>query len=275
MAIICPGRMTTTHKQFLEDFSHSMGDSILVVDAAAAELAYDSPAGRITLCTNEKYILELHKLLSMKKAETIIREVWEDKFESGRNTRYAQDKLKWFNYKSDRRNTSGWSWTDVANYYCLLAQSGFSYSFDKWKLKVSVDSPSQPDYTALRGFYNRTQGREIHYSRSSIYKLPTTQIDNETVVYLHAPIRFSQYGCGYVWTKRKLNFMCEQMEDFARLGYRVCVSSLYSRWGVPISGAGDLLDPALFTPYIYRELKAESRYGLNNLTEEIYYVSNL
>lgn len=274
MAVICPGRMTSCHSQFLSEFGNLSGHNILVIDTAAAQLAYESNASHIMLCTNEKYLLELHKFLSLTMSIQTIKETWESSFENGTNISFVTNRLKWLNYKSDRRNISSWSWKDMSIYYCLLAQGGFSYSFDKWALRINKNNPTSPPYDDILHFQSLIRGKTILYRpRRSIYNFPTRPLTPNTILYLHMPIRFSQYGCAYVWTKRKFEFAREQLVELAQMGHKVCVSCTYTRWGRDIPSAKDLFPSPLFTPRVYTELKAPSSYGLNNLTREIYYVS--
>ena len=278
MALICPGRMTETHSQFLADKGELSGLDVMVLDAASAQLAYESKCGTITLCTSEKYLLEVHKLLSMRSAPALIESIWTDKakFDKGQNINYVEDRLKWLNFRSARRNTSGWSWSDVATYYCLLAQGGFNYHFDKWALRIDKGSPVHPDLEQITQFSYAINGRILRYRRRTIFNFPIHEVDKErTLIYIHLPIRFSQYGCGYAWTRRKLNFVRTQLVELAELEYKVCVSALHTRWGREIEGINDFLPHPLFTPYVYSSLKEPSRYGLNNLTREVYYAAGV
>lgn len=278
MVLICPGRMTQTHSQFLADKEELSGLDVMVLDAAAAQLAYESKCGTITLCTNEKYLLEVHKLLSMGSATSLIESIWTDKakFDRGQNISYVEDRLKWLNFRSARRNTSGWSWTDVATYYCLLAQGGFNYHFDKWSLRIDKGNPVHPDLEQIWQFSNAVRKHTLRYRRRTIYNFPIHEVDKDrTLIYIHIPIRFSQYGCGYAWTRRKLDFVRSQLVELADLGYKVCVSSLHTRWGREIEGAQNLLPSPLFHPHIYTSLKEPSRYGLNNLSKEVYYAAGV
>lgn len=278
MALVCPGRMTHTHEQFLSEHNNLNHLDIMVLDAAAAQLAYDSGAGNVTLCTSEKYLLEVHKLLSMTSSASLIESIWLDgaKFNNGNNNQYVEDKLKWLNYKSVRRSTVGWNWTDVATYYCLLAQGGFSYHYDKWTLRIDKKNPVGPDLKEIRQFCSKAQTHVMRYRRRTIFNFPINEVNKEkTLIYIHLPIQYAQYGCGYSWTKRKMNFVCTQLVELATLGYKVCVSTLHTRWGKEIEGASTLLPSPLFQPHIYESLKDPSRYGLNNLTKEVYYAAGI
>lgn len=248
----------------------------MVLDAAGAELAYGSQSNSITLCTNEKYILETHKMLSLPNSSELVKEVWTnpDCFNSGHNIEYVKKQLKWLNYKSSRRSTRGWNWTNVANYYCLLAQGGFNYHFDRWRLKIDKNNPVSPDFSLIKSFSDSCRGRQLRYRQRNIFNFPINEVNKESILlYIHLPIRFTQYGCGYSWTKRKLNFVRSQLVDLARLDYKVCVSSLHTKWGREIKLSPDFLPPDLFTSHIYDVLKGPSSYGLNNLTREIFYAA--
>jgi hypothetical protein len=278
MTIVCPGRMTKTHDQFLADNGNLSGLSIMVLDCSSAELAYSSNSRAITLCTNEKYILEVHKMLALPNSKSIIEEVWTDpnRFDQGRNIAYVENRLKWLNYKSAKRGTRSWNWTDVAIYYCLLSQGGFNYHFRGWSLQIDKHNPVRPDFPSIERFSLMAKDKRLLYRRRTIFNFPIQEVDKETtLIYIHIPIQFSQYGCGYVWTRRKLRFVQTQLVELASMGYRVCVSTLHSRWGRQIPMSRNLLPEDLFRPSIYTVLKDSSSYGLNNLTQEAYYAAGI
>lgn len=274
--LVCPGRTLHTAQQFANSRNGLADYQIMVLDCAGAELAYASQSPQFTLCTSEKYLLETHKFLSLPTAEGIVRDVWTDpdRFNSGLNIPYVESRLKWLNFKSARRNTSGWNWTDVATYYCLLAQGGFSYYYDRWSLRIDKNNPTCPNFAAIKEFSEVCRGRTKRYRRRNLFKFPIHEADKQnTILHIHVPVQFSQYGCGYVWTRRKLNFVQTQLVELADLGYKVCVSALHTRWGREIPVAQGLLPARLFRPEIFTVLKDSSRYGLDNTTKEIYYVA--
>ena len=274
MVLICPGRMTKTHGQFLADHPTATKYKYLGVDVGSADFLYESESPELTLCTNEKFILELHKFLSMPRSTRIVREVWEQEFLSGTDIVRSRDILRVHNHRSVLRLKVLRDWKDVAKYYCLLAQAGYSYHYEKRKLVVDLLNPITPPYDRIDEWRKRTEGRRIRYRPKSIYCLPTSLIDTDTAIYIHLPLQFGQYGCGYAWSRRKLAFMVSQLTELAGLGYRIVVSAAHGKYGREMPIARNLLPQPLFTPFIYYELKAKSKYGFNNSSSEVFYCAN-
>lgn len=269
--IPCPGRSTRLHSRFLADHPVISGMRIIALDVGSAELAYESGAGEVVLCSNERYLLEMHKLLTLSPASSYIRDCWENEFDKGRDWKARCRKLSAFNNLS--RGKILRNWDDVATYYCILSMSGFNYRYEKWRM-VAEYNPVTPSFARIKSWYEDNKDREFTFHKRNIYNFPTRQIDNNTLIYLHLPHAFLSYGCGYVWTQRKLEHIARELHLLAAEGFKVCVSSLSKKWGREINTYTEYFSPDVFRPHVYRELKA-SRYSSYDLsTEETYFVAN-
>jgi len=249
----CPGRSTFTHNYFLEDFPQIPEHHILCLDAAQADLVYLSGSGKITLCSKERYILELHKFLTVSTAHEMIREVWENEFGSGLDWNQRSRELASFNSKDRGRILR--NWTDTARYYCILAMSGFYYHYNKWMF-VGEHTPVTPDYEALQQWYEYNQGKDIQYQVRDVYNFRTTAVDENTVIYFNFPYQYGSYGCRYLWTKTKFDGMVNELCQLASMGHKICVSTPYKSRGRHLRHFTRILPETLFKQIIYYELKA-------------------
>jgi hypothetical protein len=266
----CPGRNTYCHEQFFEDFPDISDMRILGIDVASADFLYASGSKDLVLCTNERYILELHKLLTLAPAHRYIRECWENEFADGHSWDKRCRKLAAFNNRSRRKVLRNWN--DVVTYYCILAMSSFSYQFKKWRL-VSEHVPMTPDYDAIQEWGKVQRGKEMLFYNKSVYRFPTTLLNEDTLMYIHLPNSFAAYGCGYVWSKRKLEYISAELNQFAREGYKICVSARHMRLGHVVNKYPQYFDQDLFKPYYYTQLKADRNINLPD--QEVYLVANL
>lgn len=269
--LLCPGRTTRTHDQFISEFSDLKLMRIVTLDTGTGQMPYHSGSNDLVFCSSERYNLELHRFLTISPAHSYIRSVWEEKFDNGRDWNYRCRILA--SYNSLKRGKIISTWSDMSTYYCILCMSSFHVSYDKWRL-VSEHIPTPPDYDMIRSWSESHRNKSIKYMRRGLFNFDTTLVDSNTLIYIHLPNTFASYGCGYVWTARKLDYVAKELTDLARLGYRVCISFLHTKWGRKVTNYIDRFDPGLFKPYFYSELKA-SRYGFNNVaTTEVYLVAN-
>jgi hypothetical protein len=270
--LLCPGRTTNTHDQFIEEFPAVRNMKILTIDAASANMPYASGSNELVLCSNEKYHLEMHKFLTIPPAHRYIRECWENEFDFGRNTKRRGLFLASFNNFSRKKKLE--SWNDLAVYYCVLAMSGFNVSYNKWRL-IGEHCPVTPAYDEIKVWSQLNKSKTIRYYRRNVYNFPTTEIDDNTLVYIHLPNIYASYGCQYVWTKRKFESVVSDLVDLAGAGSKICISFLHEKWGRKVTMYSDILPADVFTPHYYSELKA-SRYGFNAaMSVEGYFVANL
>lgn len=270
--LFCPGRTTKTHKQFIKDFPGLKDMQILTLDTGSADLAYESGSTDLIFCSNEKYHLEVHKLLNISPAHKYIRENWEDKFNHGKDWIARGKFLAAFNneYRPMVFNT----WNAVSQYYCILCMSSFYVNYDKWRL-LGEYSPVIPEYENIRKRYENNKEKRIRYYKSNIYNFPINQLDDNGLIYLHLPTYYASYGCGYVWTKRKFESITKDLSELAELGHKICVSFTEEKWGRKVTNYRERFSDSIFIPHEYSELKA-SRYGFNETrTKEVYLVANL
>lgn len=269
--LLCPGRTTRTHDQFVSEFSDLKSMRIVTLDVGSGQMPYHSGSKDLVFCSSERYQLELHRFLTIAPAHSYVRKLWESEFDNGQNWYYRCRVLA--SYNSLKRSKIISSWSDVATYYCILCMSSFHVSYNKWRL-VSEHNPVRPDYAGMKEWSGLNRTKSIKYMRRSIYNFDTTLLDSNTLIYIHLPNIFASYGCGYVWTSRKLGFVVTELTELAKLGYKVCISFMHSRWGRQVTNYANLFDTELFKPHFYSELKA-SRYGINNVaTTEVYLVAN-
>jgi hypothetical protein len=272
MVLYCPGRTTFTHDQFLADFTGLGEMKFLVLDTASADLAYASGSQNLILCSNERFHLEMHKFLTIAPAHRYVRDSWQNKFEDGRGWKQRGKFLAAFNnlYRPKVMRT----WDDMSQYYCVLAMSGFRTSYQKWKM-IGEHTPITPNYDAIREWSQSHKGKNIKYYRRNIYNYPTTEVDNNTVIYFHMPNNFAPYGCGYVWTRRKLERVSGELCDLSSSGHKIIVSMSHSRWDKKNADIEGLFPPDLFRTLHYTELKAQRLGFTPQSLTEAYLVANL
>lgn len=266
--LVFPARSTKYHQQFLDLYPEVNLHHLLCVDVGAGSLAYDSECSHITLCSNERYALELHKFLLNKNAESVIREIWERDFGRGANKDYAKSVLHRHNLLNSKGGEIFSSWSEVAKYYCLLLQSGMSYYYAGKRLIVDLDNPTSLPSEELTAHYLSNKPRAFSFSRKGILQLPLSQVDNNTIIYFQIPIVFGQYGYGYVWSRRKLRFMVKEFTALAEEGYKVVISSQLKRYGVDVVGVRGLF-PGLQSVEVGKS--STSKYGFDNSNTEIYF----
>jgi len=243
---------------------------IMGIDVASVNLMYESGSDDLILCTNERYLLELHRFMLMAPAYKYVKECWENDFDKGQSWYRRCRKLAAYNNRS--RGKILRNWADVATYYCIPAMSSFSCHYDKWRL-VSEHFPTEPDYESMRSWSKTHKEKNILFYKRNIYDFPISMAEENTLIYLHMPNNFASYGCGYVWSKRKLEFVSRELNQLARDGFKICVSARYMRMGRIVNGYADYFDPELFERRIYTELKAERYIDLPD--QEVYLVANL
>lgn len=245
---------------------------ILTIDVGSGDLPFKSGSNRLVLCSNERYQLELHKFLTIPPAHGYIKDCWENQFDYGKNWSARGKFLATFNNRSRPRVLK--SWGEMAQYYCVLCMSSFCVSYDKWML-MGEYSPVTPRYDEIKKWSEDNVNKQITYYHRNIFNFPTQELDNDSVIYLHLPNQFAQYGCGYTWTKRKLLSACKDLTELVELGHKVIISSLYERWGYKVNNYIDYFPTQVFRVKYYSELKA-SKYGFNKTpTVEAYLVANL
>jgi hypothetical protein len=256
------------------DYTQARSHNYLCVESGSSYLPYYSASGKLIICSDERFVLDLHKFLSTSTSLSLLKDVWVNEFDQGRNVRYAIALLQTTNIRSALRSTAFKSWTEVARYYCLLAQSGFSYHFRRRKLVMEFNNPIPPPFEQIREWQAGLQTKDLIYHNSGLKNFPISLVDDNTIIYLHVPAQPAQYGCGCVWNKRKVDLVKKQVCELAELGYKVCVSTAGHKWGHEIPFTKDLLPARLFTSRTYYELKAPSKYGLNNRNSEVFYCAN-
>lgn len=261
--LFCPGRNTLLHNYFLRDYPEVNLLPILGVDVGSADLLYASKSSKITLCSQELFHLELHKLLTLPPAHQYIRQKWETVFDHGRDW-HARGRI-FAHYNKAYRRKKFKNWSDVATFYCILAMSSFRFHYQDNKLHAE-HCPQCPDYEALRLWAQRHKSRQIIYSRSDILTFNTLDFDNNTLLYMHLPAQYGNYGYGYTWTRQKWLRVYTELESFALSGQRVCISTPGNRWA-PTLYESDI-DTDVFRPLLYHGLKASHPYS------ELYYVAN-
>lgn len=270
--LYCPGRTTVNHNQLLSEYGRLSEYRFLVLDTATAALAYASGSGEIVLCTNERYQLEMHKFLTIAPAFRYIKDLWEGTYDYGQDWRQRGKYTASLNHTTRPRIMK--TWDDLAHYYCILAMSDFRVNFRKWRM-VAEHTPVTPNYSTIREWSQKQKTKTIRYYRRNVYKFPTTELDDRTVIYVHIPDNFAPYGCGYAWTRRKLDHIAEELNYFAGLGQPVIVSLTHGRWGKRNTGIEEMFPAPLFHAHYYVELKADKP-GFNpQPLTEAYLVANL
>lgn len=268
--LLCPGRSTRTHGQFLSDFNSLSEMNILTLDVGSGDLPYASGSDNLIFCSTERYHLELHKFLTVPPAFSYIKDMWENTFDNGLDWKTRCSWLSSYNNYSRPKQLN--TWEDMSRYYCILAMSSFNVHYDKWKV-IGEHNPTTPDYEAIRAWSDLHKDKNIKYRKRSIYNFPTSDLGDNSVIYFHIPSQFASYGCGYSWTKKKFEHLLKDLTELAQMGYKICVSSLYEKWGRKTSELTDQFDGSLFHPhfYSYKKVKA-SRYPS---VTEVYLVANL
>jgi hypothetical protein len=249
--IHCPGRNTDTHNQLLELYPSINDHHILCIDTAQADLPYFSGSSHLTLCSKERYMLELHRFLLVPTAHELIKQVWESEFNHGRDWERRCRELASFNSKERGRILR--NWTDTARYYCILAMSGWYYHYNKWMF-VGEHTPVTPQYEDLYTWAQYNSQRTIDFQVRDIYSFRTTVMDNNSLIYFNFPYQYGSYGCRYLWTKSKYDSMLKELVELAQIGYKVCVSTPYRNRGRHLRHfTPSILPPELFQMH---ELKA-------------------
>lgn len=265
--LISPGRLSICHNQFFADYTNVGSMRIIGLDVGSANFMYDSGSEDLILCSNERYWLELHKLLLLSPAHTYIKECWENKFGSGQDWTKRCKVLSAYNNRTRGKILRNWS--DVAEYYCVLSMSGFSYFYDKWRL-IGEHYPVTPNTEYIREWYLKHKDKSIYFERKNIYNFPIKKLNENTLLYIHLPASFSSYGCGYSWTRRKFDFISRELNGLASEGYKVCVSYVSGKYGLSTDRYKESFDPDLFSLNTYTELKADRQE-----VTEAYLVANL
>jgi len=266
--LLCPGRGTKTHEQFLSDFSSFSEKKILTLDVGSGDLPYASGSDNLIICSTERYHLELHKFLAVPPSSIYIRDMWENTFDNGLNWQARCSWLSSYNNFSRPKHLN--TWEDMSRYYCILSMSSFNVSYDKWKM-VGEHNPLTPNYEAIKSWSNLQKDKVIKYRKRNIYNFPTSELGDNSVIYFHIPGQFASYGCGYFWTKRKFKHYLKDLTELAQMGYKICISSVYEKWGRKRSELTDQFDSSLFRSYYYKEVKASK----NPPVTEVYLVANL
>jgi hypothetical protein len=262
IVLSCPGRNTTTHMQFLEEFTHFKDHHIFCLDTSQADLVYCSGSSKLTLCSKERYMLELHKFLLIRPACSLIKDIWEGRYGSGSDWDQRSRDLASFNSKDRGRILRNWE--DVALYYCILAMSGFHYHYNKWKF-VGEHNPITPDYESLTFWSEYFSLTDIKFQPRSVENFRTTAVDDNTIIYFNFPYQYGSYGCRYLWNKPRFGNTVTDLVELARMGHKVCVSTPFINRGRHLRHFTRILPESLFKQHIYHELKASK--------SEAFYVS--
>jgi hypothetical protein len=258
----CPGRNTSTHNQFLVEFPHVKGHHLLCLDAAQADLVYSSGSDKITLCSKERYLLELHRFLLIKSAYSMVKDVWENRYGNGENWDQRSRDLASFNSKDRGRILRNWE--DVSIYYCILCMSGFYYHYNKWKF-VGEHTPIPPNYENMSLWAEHFSKTDINFQPRNVANFRTSVVDKNTIIYFNFPYQYGSYGCRYLWTKSKFDSIIKDLTELALMGHKICVSTPFINRGRHLRHFTRILPESLFKQYIYHELKASK--------SEAFYVS--
>jgi hypothetical protein len=270
--LFCPGRTTFNHDQFLAKYKGLSEYRFLVLDTSTAGLAYASGSNELVLCANERYQLEMHKFLTIAPAHSYIKNLWENKYENGMDWKNRGRFVASFNNHHYPKVMK--TWNDMAQYYCVLAMSGFRTNFRKWKL-IAEHTPVTPDYQGIRLWSQAHKNKTIRYYKRNVYNFPTTELNEKTVIYIHLPDNFAPYGCGYAWTKRKLNHVARELIYFAEIGQPVVVSLTHTRWSRRNETVEELFPTNLFRTNHFTELKAQKPGFTPRPLTEAYLVANI
>jgi len=222
--------------------------------------------------TSEKYILELHRMMRVRGSADLVWRVWREEFGMGESEELFKESRSVFNSSRPRLS----NWTDCARLYCILACTGWQFSYKK-KYFTGTYFPHKLYKHDLDKWEREARSRNIVYQESNIFNLNESLLGPNSFFYLHLPLRFDVYGCGYVWSKRKFNFILGAFEELAELGKTVVLSTPLTRLGVEVKGKREGLLSSKFTPQVV-EIPKKSKYGLGEgmpPDSDIYYTANL
>ena len=166
--------------------------------------------------SEEKYIIQLHELLRMGYAESLIHEVFEKDFKG----KWGPAKFKRLK-REVNLSLSNPSKRIIAKLYCLLACSGFRHKFDRFNNFAGDYFPHALDTVNLNVLNKKLINSDFILKPGKFYSLDKNLLTKQSVIHFHMPNSMGKYGQKFIWNlNKKLNvldyfdYLNEQKIDF-------------------------------------------------------------
>ena len=236
-----PGREPKYIEEFFAQRPDVRGLYVYDLNLTTGKLLY-SCAGGIGV-SKERNMVEMHNFISKKYSSTLLKEtfrtIFGDKFSL---QKYIRLRTR-FNDKPNKTHSS----RDCAELYCLWAATNFSHRY----IMSAYDGhflPARLNYDGVDMASRISRSKEIKFRKESLSSFSESVINSNTVLYMHFPEEYRNYGCGFRWNSKMLEYYVSSCNELHSLGYKVCVSAEYVRRGLVLKDY-----PAMFPEFEYVE----------------------
>lgn len=198
-----PGRqlISESKEAFFGLKSGIKGRYIYDLGVATGEMLYEGSGGMGI--SQDKYILELHGLMRMPYAESLIHETFEKYFSNqwGPN--------KFYRLRSEvNRELKNPSKRTMAKLYCLMACSGFRHNFDKHGNFIAGYFPHFLNTSEIKLKNKKLINSDFIFKFGKFGSIDKNLLTKDSLLYFHMPLSYGKYGHKIFWDrKEKLNVM--------------------------------------------------------------------
>ena len=78
------------------------------------------------------------------------------------------------------------------------------------------------------------------FRKEDFYTMSESIISENVVIYTHLPRTYGAYGSNFLWGEKTFKSTISTMNEFHNLGYKVCVSTLGSKYRLKYSDISNL-----------------------------------
>ena len=219
-----PGRESLTVKQLLKAKPELQRFYIYDVCLTNGSLLY-STIGGIGV-TKEPYIVEMHKFIKSSSAIHALKSAFANEF----NNQFTRRRFNALKERMNAGSIKSDSLDSRAKLYLLWCGSGFRHRY-RGRGYDGLYQPTLPNYESLTMASRQSREKNLLFRKEDFCSLSESVINENVVVYLYIPSEFGSYGAGFKWNKDRLNSYVRVINEFHKLGHKVCVSAMFEKRG--------------------------------------------
>lgn len=220
-----PGRESLTIDWLLKSRPELKKFYIYDVCLTTGSLLYSCAGGMGV--TKEPYMVEMHKFFKSSSAIYALKSVMTHDLK-GAFTRRRFQALKESMNEGEIRSSS---LEAQARLYLLWCGSGFKHRYRGTGFDA-LYHPTLPNYEGLAQASRQSREKNLLFRREDFNSMSDSIINENVVVHLFIPTEFGRYGAGFKWDKNRLGAYVRLINEFHRLGHKVCISALFERRGL-------------------------------------------
>jgi hypothetical protein len=228
-----PGREPLLVEEFLSLRPDVLDLYIYDVGLSSGQLLYRCKGG--IGVTKERFIVDMHKSLSIPTFSTVLRELYSEVFSDSPTRRKYISLREKFNEKSfatlDLRNS--------ALLYLLWAMSSYTHRY-RGRGYDALYLPTTPPFDKIKNASILSRKKNLLFRKEDFYTMSESIISENVVIYTHLPRTYGIYGSNFLWGEKPFKSTISMMNEFHNLGYKVCVSTPGSKYQLKYSDISNL-----------------------------------